>query len=243
MVRVTFRVELVFPTVTVPKFIEPVESVTGAVPVPERLTVCGLFPALSEKVKVPEAEPDAAGENVTPTVQCPPGARLALQLLLAIANGGAVVTEAIDKTMDCALVSVTVLDELVAPTTTVLKLKLPGDTDAGTLPFPLRFTVCGLVNAESVNVSTPVTEPSAVGVNVMLTVHVPPAATLVPQVFAETANGPFIVTPLRLSVPFRRLVNVTVLGTLVSFSAILPKLRLEGDKLTGLLPLPDRLTV
>jgi hypothetical protein len=183
-VSVTFFTELVAPTVTVPKFNEFVESVTGAMPVPERLTVWGLFPALSVKVKVPAADPVAVGENVTPTAQCAPAATLVPHVLLAIANGPVVATDVIDSVTDCALVSVTVLVELVAPTTTELKFRLLVDTVTGALPFPLRFTVCGLVIAESVNVSAPVADPSAVGVNVTLIAQVPPAATLVPQVFA-----------------------------------------------------------
>ena len=73
------------PTVTVPKFSVLAESVTGelvAPPVPLRLTVCGLFAALSVKVRVPVAAPVAVGVNVTPTVQLAPAAMLAPQVLL-----------------------------------------------------------------------------------------------------------------------------------------------------------------
>ena len=141
------------------------------------------------------------------------------------------------------MVTARVCAALVAPTTTELKFNEPGENVTANDPVPLRFTVCGLVSAESVKVSTPVAEPSAAGVNATLTVHVPPAATLVPHVFAEIANGPVAVTPLRVSAALRRLVNVTVLAALASFTAMFPKLRLVGDKLTGLLPLPERLTV
>lgn len=189
------------------------------------------------------AEPVAVGENVTPTVQRAPAARLAPQSLFAIANGAAVVMDVIDSATGCTSVSVTVLAELVASTTTEPKFKLLEDTVTGNDPVPLRFTTCGLVRAESVNVSTPVADPSAVGMKVTLTVHVLPAATLVTQVFAAIANGPLAVTPLRLSAAFSRLVNVTVLAALISFTAMFPKLRLVEDKLTGLLPLPERLTV
>lgn len=141
------------------------------------------------------------------------------------------------------MVKVIICAALVAPTTTELKLSELGENVTGNDPVPLRFTVCGLVRAESVNVSVPVAVPSAVGVNVTLTAQVPPAATLDPQVFVEIPNGPLIVTLLRLSAAFSRLVKVTVLAALVSFTAMLPKLRLAGDMLTGLLPLPERLTV
>ena len=108
--------------------------------------------------------------------------------------------------------------------------------------MPLKETVCGLVSAESVKVRVPVANPDAVGVKVTLTVQVPEAATLVPQVFAETANGPVAVMLVKLSAEVRRLVTVTVFAALVSFTAMLPKLRLLKDKFTGLLPLPERLT-
>jgi hypothetical protein len=54
--------------------------------VPVRVTVWGLFPALSLKVRVPVAAPVLVGEKVTPTVQLPPAATLAPQVLLAIVN-------------------------------------------------------------------------------------------------------------------------------------------------------------
>jgi hypothetical protein len=47
----------------------PTGTVTGALPVPVRLTVWGLFGALSVNVSVPVAAPVAVGEKVTPTVQ------------------------------------------------------------------------------------------------------------------------------------------------------------------------------
>jgi hypothetical protein len=85
-VSVTLRTELVVPAVTPEKLIELEESVTGALPVPERLTVCGLFGALSVNVNVPVAAPTAAGEKVTPTVQLAPAATLVSHVLLPTAN-------------------------------------------------------------------------------------------------------------------------------------------------------------
>jgi hypothetical protein len=55
-------------------------------PVPDKLTTCGLFPALSVNVNVPLAEPVPVGENVTPTVQCDPADRLAPHVLDATPN-------------------------------------------------------------------------------------------------------------------------------------------------------------
>ena len=44
------------------------------VPIPERLTVCGLVLTLSLTVKVPVLVPSAVGVNVTEIVQLPPAA-------------------------------------------------------------------------------------------------------------------------------------------------------------------------
>ena len=55
---------------------------TGAVPVPVRETVCGLFAALSVMVSMPLRVPLAVGVKVTLTVQVVLGARLVPQLLV-----------------------------------------------------------------------------------------------------------------------------------------------------------------
>jgi hypothetical protein len=85
-VNVTLRTELVVPTVTPEKLIELAESVTGALPVPVRLTACGLSGELSLNVNVPAAAPTAVGEKVTPTVQLAPAAILVPHVLLAAVN-------------------------------------------------------------------------------------------------------------------------------------------------------------
>jgi hypothetical protein len=58
----------------------------GAVdtPVPLRLTVCGLFCALSMKVSAPVRVPEAVGVKVTFTVQVVPEANEAGQLLVCV---------------------------------------------------------------------------------------------------------------------------------------------------------------
>ena len=86
-VTVTVLAELVLPTANVSKRNELEESVTGALPFPERLTVCGLLGESSVKVSVPVIDPVVVGENVTPTVQLAPAATLAPHVLLATANG------------------------------------------------------------------------------------------------------------------------------------------------------------
>jgi hypothetical protein len=95
-----------------------------------------------------------------------------------------------------------------------------------------------------VNVNVPEAEPTAVGEKVTPTVQLAPAAMLVPQVLvlAGTVNGPVLTPMLTAMAVFSRLVTVTVRVELVS-SATVPKLKLVGERLTGALPLPERVTV
>jgi hypothetical protein len=58
--------------------------VTGAEPVPVRVTAWGLFALLSVNVSVPERAPVLVGENCTPIEQVAPPAMLEPQVLLAI---------------------------------------------------------------------------------------------------------------------------------------------------------------
>lgn len=61
---------------------------SGAVPVPVKLTVCGLLVALSVKVKVAVRLPAVVGEKFTLTVQVPftPSGLAAVQVLLGMAK-------------------------------------------------------------------------------------------------------------------------------------------------------------
>jgi hypothetical protein len=76
---------VVLPIATVPKLRLVAERVIGALPVPVRLTVCGLVKALSVNVSAPLSAPIIDGVNVTPTVQVPPAATPEPQVLLATA--------------------------------------------------------------------------------------------------------------------------------------------------------------
>jgi hypothetical protein len=54
----------------------------GAVPVPARAAVWGLFGALSVMVRVPDLAPEAAGVNVTLIEQLAPAAKLVPQVFV-----------------------------------------------------------------------------------------------------------------------------------------------------------------
>ena len=97
--------------------------------------------------------------------------------------------------------------------------------------------------ALSLNVSVPVAAPTAVGEKVTPTVQLAPAATLVPQVLLATANGALAVMPMLVSVIACLLVNVTVLTALILPATVVLKLKLVTERVTGALPVPDRLTV
>ena len=97
--------------------------------------------------------------------------------------------------------------------------------------------------ALSVKVSVPVAEATVVGEKVTPTVQLAPAAMLVPHVLLDTANGPLVATPMLLSVVVCLFVNVTVLAALALPATVVLKLRLVTERVTGALPVPDRLTV
>src|ERR1019366_3330949 len=102
-----------------PKFNALADSVTAVLPVPLRLTFCGLFEALSVKVSVPLAAPVAVGVNVTPTAQLAPLVTGVPQVLLEIAKGPLIPTLEIVSDVLWRLVSVTFTAALVLPTATV----------------------------------------------------------------------------------------------------------------------------
>jgi len=189
-----------------PKFNAVPESVTAELPVPLRLTFCGLFEAVSVKVSVPVAAPVAAGVNVTPAAQLAPAARLVPHVLLAIAKGPLIPRLEMVRAVLWRLVSVMVTAALVLPTATVPRFNELADRVTGELevpPVPLRLTVCGLFPALSVKVSVPVAAPVAVGVNVTPTLQVARLATLVPHVLLAIPKGPLTAMLENVSNPLR----------------------------------------
>ena len=91
-------------------------------------------------------------------------------------------------------------------------------------------------------VNVPVDEATVVGEKVTPTVQLAPAAMLVPQVLLATGNGALVAMPMLLSAVVCLFVNVTVLAALVLPATVVLKLRLVTERVTGALPVPDRLT-
>jgi hypothetical protein len=123
-VSVTVWAELVVPTVRLENVRLAGETVTGEEPVPVRLTVCGLFEALSLNVSVPPREPVAVGKNFTLIVHVAPAAMLAPQVLVAIEKSPLVEMLENASAVFLRFVSVTDLAALTLPTATVPRLKV-----------------------------------------------------------------------------------------------------------------------
>ena len=84
------------------------------------------------------------------------------------------------------------------------------DIEYATTPFPNKMTVCGLLRALSLRVSTPVRLPAAVGVKVTLIVHVPPTTTLLDKQSPAFTKSPLAVMLENVSGAFPLLVTVIV---------------------------------
>lgn len=202
-VRMELSAALVEPTVVDGKLNVPGSSVAVAldppVPVPVRLTVCGLPVALSFTLSVAERAPLAVGENVTDTRHVASG--------LTVPELGHVLAEVILKSPGLApvrlrlvmfkasvvLVSVRVelWAALVDPTATEPKLRLAGSNVAvgpvAAAPVPVRLMVCLPALVLSVTVNVAERDPVAVGVKVTVMRHVPSGLTVpeLGQVLAE----------------------------------------------------------
>jgi hypothetical protein len=104
-------------------------------------------------------------------------------------------------------------------------------------------TPWGLVTVESVNVRVPVTAPVAVGEKVTPTVQLAPALMLAPQVLLAILNPALALTERLVSALLSRFVNVTVRAELVVPTLCAGNVMELAEKVTGALPVPDRLTV
>lgn len=196
LVRVTFWGKPVVPTNWSGKVRLVGERLTvgPSTPVPLRAITCGLSPALSVIVIVPEIAPLAVGMNVAAIMQLAPGAteapqvvpgleipKFALAAILVILNGRLPL-----------LFSVTVWAVLVVPTSWLAKERLAGDrlTIGAPVPVPVRLIMWRLPAALSVMIMDPFIVPATLGENVTLIVHCdPPAATEVPQVFVSAKSS------------------------------------------------------
>src|SRR5580658_1903270 len=152
---VTVLKALVVPTGAEKLVIETGVIVTGALPEPVRVRVCGLFDAPSIMLRAAVLAPEAVGVKVTESVH----------LELAGTEEGTVGQELITPKSPllvpaietpemfsgifCSLVTVTVWPPLVVPTNCAAKVNFSeaGKIATGAIPFPASVTVCGLLLA------------------------------------------------------------------------------------------------
>ena len=125
---------------TLPKLKLVGENVTGALPLPESVTVC--VPPLSVIVRLPEAAPTTVGANNTWMVQEAVGAIGPLQLLVWL--NGAVATTLETCSGPIPLLSTVMVRALLdVPATCVEKESDVGVIEAaGVVPVPLRINTC-----------------------------------------------------------------------------------------------------
>jgi hypothetical protein len=231
LVSVTVFEALVVSTRCGPNVREVGERLT-AVPMPLKLTVCGLLGSLSLMTSVADRTPAAAGLNATLIVQLPSPATLApaTHVEPSIAKSPAFVPKGVRGAMLTTLrlemlsgvlakfVSVTVFREPL-PMSCAPKLRNVGERLTA-VPMPLRLTVCGLWAALSMIESVAVRLPVAEGAKVTLTAQVPLGITeATEQVSALLAKSLAFVPPtvtvemVRLAVPV--LVTVSAWAGLV----------------------------
>jgi hypothetical protein len=120
------------------------------------------------------------GWKLTLIVQLTLGAMEGRQLLLCV-QSVEITKLVMFSATGLVFVTVTGWEALVAPTSWLLKVRLPGETvGADTIAVPVSPTVWGLPVALSVIVTVPLRLPVAVGVKVTSIVQLVPGATVPP---------------------------------------------------------------
>src|SRR5437867_5117935 len=110
-------------------------------PVPVRLTLCGLFAALSVMTTDPVSVPSVVGVKVTLMAQLAPCATLVPQSLVSAKAGVAVMPEMLSGPTP-ELVRVTIWGALVVTRFSLPKFRLGGErTAAGLMPVPDRLAI------------------------------------------------------------------------------------------------------
>jgi hypothetical protein len=183
-----------------------IESKPERVPVPDKLTVCGLPGVLSEMDRVPVREPSAVGVKVTEIVQLAPAPNVFGDNghVEVCAKSPEVETPKIVSATVWVFFRVTLFPVLVVLITWLAKVRLAGDRLTGTVPVPFKPAVCGEFGALSLTVSVPVRVPRAVGVKVTEIVQL----SLDASVFGD--NGQFDVWAKSPEVEIPAMVTGTV---------------------------------
>jgi hypothetical protein len=197
----------------------PCERGAGYLPVPVSGTFCGLFAALSVRVRFAVLVPVAVGLKVTKIEQLAPAGIDAEHLLAGMKSDGSVpvvLTVFSVSVVVPVLVSVMVCCGLEVPTVCALKVKLVGDrvtAPDAIVPVPESGTFCGLFAALSVNVRDAVLVPLAVGLKVTKMEQLVPAGIDAEHLLAgmkSDGSVPVVLTVSNVSVALPEFVSVTV---------------------------------
>jgi len=211
-------------------------SVCGPVPVPLKVTLCGLPPALSVMVMAPDSGASAEGVNVTVRVQNEPAPRVAGQLSLSAKSVLGTMEVMVSAALP-ELVKSTDCGALVSPMG-----KLPNDKEEGDnctwgpepTPVSETFWVPALLNT----VMEPFRVPAEAGVKVTLMVQLTVAASEDGQLLIW-ANSALAVMEEISNALVPELVKVMGNEELLVPRLMVPKFRLGGLKVTaGPRPIP-----
>jgi hypothetical protein len=142
-----------------------VGAVSDYLPVPARLTVCGLVDALSFMDRIPERAPIDVGLNLILILQVAPAFNVVPHVLADTRNSeGLPVTMLIPVSLVGRLFfTVMTRAPLVVPTVWDGKLRVGGGTVTGATPVPVRDTECGLPAESSLIVIAAVFAPAVTG--------------------------------------------------------------------------------
>lgn len=214
---------------------------SGACPVPLRLTLWGLFMALSVSVRAPLRGPTPVGVKVTLMMQLALGATEPPQVLVWAKSPLALIARGARATLP-EFVNVMVCEALWVDRACPEKVRLVAErlTTAAS-PVPLRVTVWGLLVALSVSVRVPVRGPGTLGVKVTPMVQAMPGLTGTVQLLVW-AKSPVVLIVRGVRPPVPVLVNKIVCGALAVAGACPAKVRLCVESVTtgaSAVPLSD----
>lgn len=202
----------------------------NTIPVPARLTVCGVPVALLATDSVPVRAPDSVDTKVTLIVQLFPAASEVPHPFVCEKSPAAVMPEIASVPVP-VFANVTACAELAAPTTL-----LPKDSDggvretAGAVPVPDRPTVCGLPSALVEIEMDPGCSPASVGVKVTLMVQGASVGASVVGQLCNSANGGAVEMLLMTKDALPVLVKVTAAGGAVVPTLVAGKVNCVCDR-------------
>jgi hypothetical protein len=152
------------------------------VPVPERLTTCGLNMPLYVTVTPPRTVPGAVGVNETLKVHLDAPASVAPQGIVPLATAlkSPLATSVKLSEEEPLFFSVTVREGLVVPTATLPKAIADVEIEIGGSPVPLRFSSDGVVGRELLTVTSPGIEPMRGGLKVTVILQLPLGCSVAP---------------------------------------------------------------